>query len=805
MFLYHLKSAFRTFQRKKIYAVINILGLSLGLAATIFILMYIRDELGYDRHYPMYERIYRLESDFNINNKHDRFAVTALPLGPALSLEMPEVGAFCRFRHQDNMLLRYEEKEFIEKMAYMADSTAPYIFSLRFVEGNAAKALTEPFTLILSKKVAHKYFGEDQAYGKTLTTVTGRSYKVSGVFEDLPENTHMKFEVLISMETLAKFIGDEQYRSMAPLAFWNVGYFTYILLKPNIQMNGIFTKFPGFYDKYMKEIGDQVNADFHLQATRVDKVHHTSRLDADLPTGNIAYIYVFGAVALFILLLAAINYTNLATARAAVRAREVGLRKVVGANRRQLSVQFMNESVMLAFISLLISLLMVWVFMPVFNQVSGKSLNIVMLATPVMIGLLLGVTLFIGLLAGIYPAIFLSSFQPAVVLKGKIKVGSGGIRLRKALVAFQLLISLVMITGSLVIYSQLRFLQNADMGFEKSNILVFEVRDSAMLHNADAFKASLMQNPDILDVAMSYGIPGGSMSIQVIRVEKENKMQDYAMNLLPCDYDFLNLLKVTFIDGRNFNREMGSDKELAAIVNEAAVRELGWGDQALGKKIHWGFDIDGSGGRKLKVIGVVRNFNYVSLHNPIEPIVMFIADFPDVMSVRLKRGTEKSSIAFIRQLWEEAKTNRPFDYYFLDKNFESKYQAEKNLGKVFAIFTVLSIFVALLGLIGLSSFMALQRTKEIGIRKVLGASVQGILFMLYRETFVLVFIAFVFALPLSWFMLNHWLENFAYHVSVSWLIYVFSLTMVLIITLLSVSFHALKAAMANPAVATKYE
>lgn len=802
----YLRSALRNFRRNKIYAVINILGLSLGLTSTIFILLYINDELGYDKHFSLHKRLYRLEGDFNINNKHDRFAVSALPMGPALQLEMPEVEAFCRFNLNENTIFRYNEKEFIEKNAYLADSTAPYLFSLSFIEGNPEKALTEPFTVILSEKTAKKYFGKSPAYGKILYTPSGRSYKVTGVFEDLPHNTHMVFDLLMSMETLGTYMGDEQYHSMAPIAFWNVGYFTYILLKPNSDMDNILNKFPAFYDKYMKEIGDQINASFELKANRIDKVHHNSHVDADLPTGNMAYIYVFSAVAVLIILLAAINYMNLATARAANRAREVGLRKVVGANRAQLAGQFMSESLLLAVLSMVISLILIKLFIPLFNQISGKALSFSLLANPEMMFGILAITLITGLISGIYPSLFLSSFQPAVVLKGKIKIGSGGAWLRKGLVAFQLLISLVMVTGSIVIFNQLHFMQRADMGFEKDNIMVLEVQDSAFRRRTDSFKSELLQNPNILNVGMSWGIPGGSMSVQVVRMEKETKMQDYALNLLPCDYDFLELLQVSFVKGRNFSREMGSDKETAVIVNEATVREMGWGEHALGKKIHWGYDMDGSGGKRMKVIGVVKDFNYVSLHNTIEPIIMFIPDFPlNVMSVRIKPGTEKSSIDFIQKQWKESNVNRPFDYYFLDKNFESKYQAESNLGQVFSIFAILSIFIALLGLIGLSSFMALQRTKEIGVRKVLGASIQSLVLMLYRESVLLVFLAFIIAVPLSWYMLHRWLENFAYHISLSWFIFAFAGLIILIITLISVSFHAIKAALSNPVTAIKYE
>jgi putative ABC transport system permease protein len=802
----YIRSATRNFSRNKFYSIINILGLSLGLTATFFILLYLNDELGYDKHFGNHERIYRLEGDFTINNKHDRFAVSSSAIAPALKIEFPEIDKFCRFASNDNVVLKYNEKEFYEKLIYFADSTAPEMFTLKFLEGQPDKSLTEPFSIILSKNAAAKYFGSEMAFGKTLISGNGNSFKITGVFADLPDNTHLKFDMLMSMNTLAKLFGRDRFNSLDPERFWNVSMYSYILLKPNSSIENIETKFPAVYNKYMKDIGDQINASFDLNTTRLDKIHHSSKLAADLPVGNMAYIYVFAAVAIFILLLASINYMNLATARAAGRAREVGLRKVVGANRSQLAFQFLSESILLSIAALIISFALIQLFLPAFNELSGKKLIFSLFADPGILLGITGITLLTGLLSGIYPAVVMSSFQPAIVLKGKLHTGTKGSWMRKGLVTFQLVISVVMITGTIVIYNQLNFMRSADLGFDKNNVMVVEIQDTAFRKKIDKFKEELLENPSILNTSMSNGVPGGRNGIQVMRVEKENKMQEYALNLIPCDYDFPDLMRLEFVTGRTFSREMGTDELEAVIINESTVKAMGWDKNPLGKKIHFGFELDGTGGRMMKVIGVVRDFNFTSLHNKVEPLVMFIPNFPsDILTIRLKSGHSQATIDYISEKWTQSGANRPFDYYFLDKDYESKYQSESKLGTVFATFSGLSIFIALLGLLGLSSFIAAQRSKEIGIRKVLGSSVEAILRMLYRESVILVLIACAIAIPIAHYFLNDWLGNFAYHTEITWVTYLLSGLASLAVAIVSVSFHAIKAAMSNPVNAIKYE
>lgn len=807
MFKNYIQVTFRNFKKSKFYSFINIIGLSLGITAIAFILLYINDELGYDKHFKNHESIYRLESNFTINNKHDMFAITSIPLGPAVKLEMPEVEAYARFINEENTLIKYNEKEFYEKLIFFADSSAPSMFSLDFIEGEAKTALQHPFTIILSESASKRYFGEDSGFGKTLLTGGGRSYKVTGIFKDLPQNTHMPFEILMSMESLATIAGQENFRSLDPGNFWNVQTYTFIQLKNPDQISSVLKQGPALYNKYMKSIGDQISASFEMMATRIDKIHLTSKLTADLPTGNSKYLYIMGVVGIMIMILAAINYTNLATARATKRAKEIGLRKVSGANRSQLANQFITESLVLSFIALLISFVLINLLLPFFNELADKQLSLGIIDNADVYLIITGVALITGLLAGIYPAFYLSSFQPANVLKGKVKIGRESGLLRKGLVTLQLTITVVMITGTIIIYNQLNFMRNADMGFEKENVMVLEIQDTAFLrHRVESFMNEIETNPDVIITSRSLAVPGSNNGIQVMKVEKENKMQEYALNNIPCDFDFPELLKLEFVKGRTFNREMGTDSAQAVIINEATAKALGWGDDALGKKIETNVSIDGTVIPPCKVIGVVKDFNFKSLHNPVEPLIMYVAPFPlRTLSIKLRDGYNQSTIDFIKEKWESFGANRPFDYYFLDERFASVYDSDAKLGKVFYTFAILSIFIALLGLLGLSSFITAQRTKEIGIRKVLGASAEGITGLLYKESLILVGIACLIAFPLSWYMLSNWLDNFAYHVNISWITIAISTLTAVIVCLVSVSYHTITAANSNPIVSIKYE
>jgi len=801
-------TALRNISRNKFYALLNILGLSVGIAAFIFILLFIRDEMTYDKYNTKHQRIVRIESDFTISNKHDKFAIVPFPMGPAFKLEFPEVESYVRLTDVGNTLIRYKDTENYEEDFGFADSTLFDIFDFEFMIGSPEKALTEPFTIVLTDKIARKYFGDGNPVGEMLTTGSGNSYKVTAVVKELPSNTHLKFDAYLSVTSLQELVGADQFNSMEPIAFWNIGVYTFLLLNENASMGTVVEKFPAFYEKYMKPIGDQINASFDIRYSMLADTHFTTGLGAEQPTGNMAYVYIFSAVALFILLLAVINYMNMATARSSRRAREVGMRKVAGAYRGQLIWQFLSESLLMAVIAMIIAIVLVIILLPDFNTLSGKVMDLDRLLNPEIIFIVLGIVFLVGIVSGSYPAFYLSNFQPITVLKGRS--GSTGRRsgtLRRVLVVMQFFIAIVMIIGTLVVSGQLSFLRNKDLGFAREGQVVLELQDSTFRSKVEPFKKELMQNPNILGATNCTGVPGQINWIQVMRVEREDQMVDHAMILAQVDHDYLDVFGMQLVKGRDFDINMGTDKTEAVIINEAAVKELGWEDDPIGKKIQYGFDLDGDPGRILKVIGVVKDFHYRSLHNKVEPIILFISEVSRfILNVRVKEDKLKETLAFMEEKWNDFGAGRPFEYTMLTEIMDEMYEAEKKLSTLFQIATALTIFIALLGLLGLSSFIAEQRTKEIGIRKVVGASVGNIMSMLSKEFVVLILVGFVLAVPVAWWRLDIWLkDSFVYYTDISWVTFLYAGLLAFAIGIVTISYHILRAATGNPVDAIKYE
>lgn len=791
--------------RNKFYTVINIAGLTLGILTAIFLLLFVQDELTYDKHNEKYERIYRLESHFDVAGKQDLFAIVPIPMAPTLKNEFPEIETFTRLAPERDIRMRYGDKEFAEEGICYADSTVFDVFTFQFLKGTPQQALTEPFTTVLTESFATRYFGDEDPLGKILESSDNRQYKVTAVVADLPENTHLRFDCLLSASSIAQMMGAERFNSTEPGAFWNIGVFAFVLMKPNTDVAVLQEKFEPFYQKYMAPVGDKINASFQLMTTRLDKVHHTSKLSADRPVGNMAYVYIFSAVGIFILLLAGINYMNMATARGAERSREVGIRKVAGAYRQQLIRQFLGESVTLAFLSYIISLALVVFLLPLFNELSGKNMSYTMLLQPLIVAGGIVIALVIGLASGFYPAFYLSSFEPALVLKGAVVKGKGN--LRRVLVVVQFVVSIIMIIATLTVGSQLHFLQNTNLGFDKDNVIVAPVTDTNVRKKMDVLRDMLLQNPNIEQVATSSGTPGNQGSIVVMRVEKpDGTLKEHALNFMMVDSAYFDLMKFRIVEGRNFDPRMKTDLMEGVIINEAAARKLGWEAAPLGKKIDFGIDLDGSAGRHTKVIGVVKDFNYLSLHNPVEPIVFFLNEQSGYyLSVKTRGTNNHETTEALREAYQKAGAKTPPDYQFLDQTMNKMYTAENKLGTIFTLAAVLSIFIALLGLLGLASFVVRRRTKEVGIRKVLGAPVSNLVFLLNREFIVLVTIAFALAAPLAWYLTNLWLSNFAFHTTVGWLIYAEAALISLAVAMITTSFHVIKAANANPVNAIKYE
>ncbi len=572
--------AWRNIAKDKFYTLLNIVGLAIGLTAAIFIFLYIVDELTYDKSHVNYKRIYRLESHFTINGKDDLFAVTQIPLAPTLKDDYPDIEEYVRFAPAYTLFLNYGEREFQEDSIWYADSTVFRVFTHPIVKGDPKTALNRPYTMVMTESMASKYFGDEDPIGKSIKSVDGNSYEVTGVIRDLPGNLHLRFDGLLSAATMRQIMGAERFNDRSAGSFWNISIFSYIMLKEGVSIDAILSKSPDFYNKYMKSIGDQLNASFTLMATPLAKVHHhSSDLKHDQPVGNIKYVMIFSLVAILILIIACINYMNLATARSARRSKETGMRKISGALRKMLFSQFLVESLVIAVLSIVISLILSRLLLPVFNLIANKSFDFSIIYTPEIIASLACLAVLVGLVSGSYPALYLSSFNPVNVIKGQADMKGGSGLLRKILVVFQFGISVAMITGTIIIGSQLRFMQNSDLGFNKQDLLVMEVRDTTFKKSLESFRQELLKNPDIKGVSFSNGNPGYGIGMQVMRIEGDSgSMVDYAVTNYDIDYDYIDLMGIKLAEGRNYDRNMKSDVEKAFLINETAAIKFGWVD-----------------------------------------------------------------------------------------------------------------------------------------------------------------------------------------------------------------------------------
>ncbi len=802
----YLKIAYRHIARNKFYSAINIIGLAIGITCALLIGLYVQHQYSYDTFHKDADRIYRVESMFTVQGKLDKFALTAFPLVHTMKAEIPEIEEATRLQFMQNRLFMYGENKIYEDDAYLADSTFFDIFSYEFIHGDPQTALSEPFTAVLTESFAKKLFDDTYPIGETIVGGNGLTLRVTGIIEDLPDNSHVRFQLLASMTTLRELIGAERYNSTATNGFWNVSVYSYIKLKKNADPQAVIDKFPQFYDKYMKELGDKINTSMTIRLTPVKDTHFVGDLQYDFPTGNTSYTLIFILVGVFILLIACINYMNLATARSVKRAREVGIRKVAGAPKGLLIRQFISESVFLSFISLVLAVVAALLLIPAFSQISGVHISFDVSQNPLLILYIVIATFLVGLISGSYPAFYLSSFKPVTVLKGKIKSRKGGGGLRKILVLVQFSITIIMLISTFAVSGQLRYIQNKDLGFDKDNVLVLTVQDTSAVRNMETVRDAMGDHPDILSSAITTSVPGRLTGKLIMRLETEDGLTEKPLNLFVADANFLDLMGMKIIEGRNFSDSLASDKEKAVIVNEAAVKEMNWGDDALGKRVLLGVRDDGSALFDGEVIGVVKDFNYQSLHNKIAPVAIFTTNFPKT-SIVIKYNPENTQgvLEYVRQTWQEFMPEFPFEYEFLDDILNEFYIPEQKLAKIFSIFAVISILIACLGLFGLASYTTEQRTREIGIRKVLGASSRNIILLLSKTFTKWVLFANVIAWPVAYYAFKSWLANFAYRTQLSILTFILSGLIALIIAILTVLYQSLKASRTNPSITLKYE
>jgi putative ABC transport system permease protein len=803
MFRNYFKVAVRNITRYKFYSAINILGMTIGLTACLVIILYIADELSYDKFNRNAERIYQVGLHAKIGGQDLKVANTCPPMGPALVAEIPEVESSMRIApYFGEPSIKYEDKVFAETKVFYVDSNFFQFFDYKLLEGNANNVLTEPNTLVMTKEVAEKYFGNESPVGKLVVLDNqNETFKVTGVAANAPTNSHFDFNVLVSAETGNRLKSTE---------WLNNNMYTYLLLRENTQLEPVHQKLGEMVEKYvgpevekfmgvtMQQVREQ-GGSYGYYTTKLTDIHLRSQsIDGLEPKGNIVYVYFFGGVGLFILIIACINFMNLSTARAAGRAKEVGLRKTLGSLREQMIGQFLAESMIYSLIAVVISLVVCYLLLPSFNVLSGKELGMEIFSQPWFIAALVALIIFVGLVAGSYPAFYLTSFNVVEVLKGKVRAGMKSRGVRSFLVVLQFAISIFLIIFTVVVYDQIKFMQEKNLGIDKENILILK-NTYRLDKNKEAFRNALSQQPGV--IKMSYtnnNFPG----VNNTTVFKEaGSEQDHIMGVYYADHDHQEVMKFELKEGRYFSRDFPSDT-LAIIMNEAAVREFNF-KNPIGEEVLYN-DGDGKGMRRLKIIGVVKNFNFESFKDQVRPLSILLTQNSNSLLVRYE-GSPSALVDNVEKLWREHASNEPFEYAFLDESFDELFRSEQRMGTIFSVFAGLAIFVACLGLFALAAFTAEQRTKEIGIRKVMGASVPSLAVLLSKEFTKLVLIAFVPAAALGWYVSHQWLQGFAYRVDVSPLIIILSGVIAIVVALITVSFQSIKTATSNPVNALRYE
>ena len=782
----YLRVAFRNLWRHKGFSFLNIMGLTIGMSACFLVFLYVKFELSYDDFHSKGNRIYRIVTDIVNPSETLHFSVAAPAMPVAAKRDFPEIEKAVRF-DPGSMLVRRGDLKFQEDNMASADSTFFEVFDFPLLKGDPVKALREPYSVVLSETAAKKYFGSADPMGQHLyLTGDNNLGTVTGVMKDMPENTELKADLLV-----ASYSGAAD--SNRDKNWGGFGDFSYFLLKPNTDAHALEKKFPRFLENHIgKFMKDQNQTYTYLLEPLKDVYLKSTR--GGTASGSLTNVYVFSIVGVFILLIAGINFVNLTTARSTERAREVGIRKVIGAERGQLTGQFLGESVILCLIAFLLSVVLCAVLLPSFNFLAGKTVSTGIFHHPGYIGILFLIGLGIGLLAGIYPALVLSAFQPIIVLKGRFATGMRGLLLRKGLVVSQFTISIGLIVATLLVGFQLNFMRHQELGFDKDQELVLDTHGD---DHRDALKEDLRGLPGVISVAMSSSTPGnGAMNAYSIIQNQKGEMQICSPDLFFVDFDYIPQYQMKLVAGRAFSRAFGTDTTQAMILNEAGVRMLGYHSphDALGRDFsQWG--------RKGKIIGVVKDFHYEGLQQVIRPLSLRIEPQGCTqISVKVRTTNLKGTIAGIEKAWHTIIPNRPFSYFFVDEMFDRQYRAEDRFGKLFLYFSVLAIFISCLGLLGLASYSTVQRTKEIGVRKVLGASVGGIVVLLSEEFLWLVGIAFVVATLASYFLMKRWLDGFYYRININsaWWIFVLGGVGALAIALFTISFQAVRAAMANP-------
>jgi putative ABC transport system permease protein len=796
----YLKVALRNLWKNKTFSAINIFGLAIGITTCFLISLYVMDELSYDRFNKKSERIYRVNVDLKFGGAEQKFAVNCAPLAFGMVRDYPQIENAVRFRDYGPSVVKKGNQNIKESRIIFTDSTLFDVFTLPLVSGDPQKALTAPNSVVVTESIAKKYFGKTDVIGRQLLFDNSRLYAITGVMKEVPGNSHFRYDFFISLAS------DPRSREDNWLSF---NFNTYLLLRPGLDPKFMQARLDEVIDKYMwpqaqsvmnisredfRQSGNYIN----LNLTPLTDIHLQSDRIAELSANNsIQTVYIFSAIAIFILLIACVNFMNLSTARSANRAKEVGIRKVLGTMRSALIRQFLTESVLMSLIAFIIALVFSFLLLPYFNQLAGKQFNFSPLAHPQLFPSLLLFAVIVGFLAGSYPAFYLSAFTPIEVLKGKLSRGFKSSFFRSSLVVSQFFISIFLIIGTIVIYRQLNYIQNKKLGFNKEQVLI--IKDSYVLdRQLESFKNEALKQPGVVSASVSGFLPVPSSRNDnpffpegEIDNNKAVSMQNWSV-----DYDYINTLGMQMVKGRNFSKKFLTDSN-AIILNESAARLFGYQDP-IGKRISKLLDVNATSVKNYTVIGVVKNFHFASLRENIGALCMVLERSTEAISFRLQGNNISSTVKNLEALWKKMAPGEAFTYSFLDEDFNNMYQSEQRVGKIFVAFALLALFIACLGLLGLATYAAEQRTKEIGIRKVLGASVANIAGMLSKDFLRLVIIAAFITFPFAWWVMHKWLENFAFRIDISWWIFLLAGMAAVIIALVTICFQAIKAAVANP-------
>jgi putative ABC transport system permease protein len=784
----YLTTALRNLWKRRAFSLINILGLSVGMTACFLIFLYVRFEFSYDSFHAKAGRIYRLVCNVKTPTETIKANGPAWPVLPGMKPVFPEIESAVRVATV-SFLFRKGDIKYQEENSLLADPDFFKVFDFPLLQGDPNTCLKEPFSAVFSATAAKKYFGNTDPIGQTiLLAQKGWPVKVTGVMKDLPENSQVSGDVIVSMSTETLHLNqgledDWQWSDYHPICF--------LLLKPNTNIRALEDKFPAFIEKREGQAMRSQHMSSALSLEPLKDVYLYSTRDGS-KNGNYKNVYLFSFVAAIILLIACINFVNLATARSAERAKEVGIRKVIGALQAQLAGQFAGESIILCLIAACLSLLFAALLIPEFNQLSGKTISHGVFEHPAYVALLFAASLGIGLLAGIYPALVLSSFKPSIVLKGRFATGNRGSLLRKGLVFVQFTLSIAFIITTIVVYNQLKYMRDQDLGFDKQQLMIINTEGDPHLK---AFRQSLKEVPGVVSASLASDVPGTQTLILNCQIENvKGDLQVANINSYFVDWDYIDQYKIKMVAGRAFSRDFQTDTTQAMVINEAAAKMFGYPtpQQAVGRRFS-------QVGREGRIIGVMKDFHFRSLQEEIKPLCMRIEpDYCYLVSVKVATDHLPATLAAIENKWKSIVPYRPLLYYFLDEHFDRQYRSEERFGKLFLYFTVLAIFISCMGLFGLASYSILQRTKEIAVRKVMGASMAGIVNLLSRDFLQLVVISFIVASPVTWWLMHRWLQDFAYRISISIWDFLAAGILVVLITLLTISVKAINAAIANP-------